>query len=102
VDTIDLRYASAVELSQKSTFGFKVKTNSARYRFQADTRTTQLEWKKAVEAATFKAKNDGNSVKVGDSGTFILYWQKLNDMPSGGLALCEYDGDQFGSLVQIC
>lgn len=65
---IDLRTAVSVNLAdrEKNSDGtyFTLVTDKREYMFKADTITSAREWVKALQKVTFRAQNDGDSVKV--------------------------------------
>ena len=54
----------SVEPSKSRECGFKIRTADRAYHFQADTKQNQQEWRKAIEAAAFRHKHEGQSVRV--------------------------------------
>ncbi|KAI9018738.1 hypothetical protein CLU79DRAFT_760165 [Phycomyces nitens] len=64
LDKFDLKYAQYVRRSKKRDYGFRIKTMTKTWHFQADTEAAVIEWITVFQKAIFKAKNTGSSLKV--------------------------------------
>ncbi|KAK9466301.1 hypothetical protein V1512DRAFT_209021 [Lipomyces arxii] len=73
VGTIDLRYATGVELAHSETtaasagtdpVSFIMTTQTKRYQFRADSYVSAKQWIKSLQRAIFRSHNDGDSVKI--------------------------------------
>lgn len=61
---IHLRNATSVERSKSRELGFKIIVKSKKFHLQADTETALQEWMKAIKASIFRAKNEGDDVRI--------------------------------------
>lgn len=64
VNQIDLHYVLAVEASKSNPRRFRLLTANQKHHFEAESERSRQEWMKAVKKAVFRAKNEGESVKV--------------------------------------
>ncbi|CEG67174.1 hypothetical protein RMATCC62417_03641 [Rhizopus microsporus] len=71
---IDLKSILAIRQSVKRKYGFRIKTTTKNWHFQADTKAAMIEWTNALQKAIFKANNSGSNLKI------VLPFQNVLDI----------------------
>ncbi|KAI8803606.1 hypothetical protein BJ742DRAFT_749002 [Cladochytrium replicatum] len=71
---INLKSVIAVEKCHKPLNSFRLLTHKAKYRLRADTEASMHEWMKLIKASMFRARNEGDDVKI------VLPWSIVTSM----------------------
>lgn len=87
---IDLRYAVQAELTghSKRSSSFSLITEDRKYYFRADSPSGATEWVRALQKEIFRAKNEGDSIKI------VIPAQNIVDIEESALA-------DIGSSVKL-
>ena len=64
LDQIDLHYVTSIEPSISNELCFKIMTANKKYRFSTGSKASRQKWIKLLRKIVFKARNEGESVKV--------------------------------------
>lgn len=103
---IDLRYAISCDITDrnKDSTHFEIVTSNRTYNLRGDSAPSAKEWVKAVQKVIFRARNDGDSVKISILLSGIVDVEVTNDMlefaETCKIRVC--DSDEMFVVDEVC